>query len=56
MVNPIDPTSTAFLYAESRTQPMHVGGLQLIERPAGAGGDARGGVAPARDGLNPGGA
>lgn len=39
MVNPIDPTSAAFLYAESRTQPMHVGGLQLFERPEGAGRD-----------------
>ncbi len=37
MVNLIDPTSAAFLYAESRTQPMHVGGLQLFEKPAGAG-------------------
>ncbi len=37
MVNPIDPTSAAFLYAESRTQPMHVGGLQLFEKPEGAG-------------------
>ena len=39
MVTPIDPTSAAFLYAESRTQPMHVGGLQLFERPEGAGRD-----------------
>ena len=39
MVNPIDPTSAAFLYAESRTQPMHVGGLQLFEKPEGAGRD-----------------
>jgi diacylglycerol O-acyltransferase / wax synthase len=39
VVNPIDPTSAAFLYAESRTQPMHVGGLQLFERPEGAGRD-----------------
>lgn len=37
MVTPIDPTSVAFLYAESRKQPMHVGGLQLFEKPAGAG-------------------
>jgi diacylglycerol O-acyltransferase len=37
VVNPIDPTSAAFLYAESRTQPMHVGGLQLFEKPQGAG-------------------
>jgi hypothetical protein len=33
---PIDPTSAAFLYAENRQMPMHVGGLQLFERPAGA--------------------
>jgi diacylglycerol O-acyltransferase len=39
VVNPIDPTSAAFLYAESRTQPMHVGGLQLFEKPEGAGRD-----------------
>jgi diacylglycerol O-acyltransferase len=39
VVHPIDPTSAAFLYAESRTQPMHVGGLQLFERPEGAGRD-----------------
>ena len=35
----IDPTSTAFLLAESRNMPMHVGGLQLFEKPAGAGPD-----------------
>ncbi|TWG91010.1 diacylglycerol O-acyltransferase [Nocardioides sp. J9] len=34
---PIDPTSAAFLLAENRSQPMHVGGLQLFERPADAG-------------------
>lgn len=39
MVNLIDPTSAAFLYVESRTQPMHVGGLQLFEKPEGAGRD-----------------
>ncbi len=37
MVTPIDPTSVAFLYAESRRQPMHVGGLQLFKKPEGAG-------------------
>lgn len=37
MVTPIDPTSAAFLYAESRKQPMHVGGLQLFKKPEGAG-------------------
>ena len=39
MVSPIDPTSTAFLLAENRSQPMHVGGLQLFEKPEGAGRD-----------------
>jgi WS/DGAT/MGAT family acyltransferase len=32
-------TSAAFLVPESRDQPMHVGGLQLFEPPAGAGPD-----------------
>ena len=35
----IDPTSTAFLLAENRSMPMHVGGLQLFTRPDGAGPD-----------------
>jgi diacylglycerol O-acyltransferase len=33
----IDPTGTGFLLAENRSMPMHVGGLQLFEKPAGAG-------------------
>jgi diacylglycerol O-acyltransferase / wax synthase len=33
----MDPTSAAFMLAENRNQPMHVGGLQLFRRPAGAG-------------------
>ena len=33
----IDPTATGFLLAENRNMPMHVGGLQLFEKPAGAG-------------------
>ncbi|MDP3967047.1 MAG: wax ester/triacylglycerol synthase family O-acyltransferase [Nocardioides sp.] len=37
MVVPIDPTSVAFLLAESRRTPMHVGGLQLFRPPEGAG-------------------
>ncbi|MGY2704663.1 MULTISPECIES: WS/DGAT/MGAT family O-acyltransferase [unclassified Nocardioides] len=37
MVSPIDPTGTAFLLAENRSMPMHVGGLQLFEKPEGAG-------------------
>ncbi|MCY4726898.1 wax ester/triacylglycerol synthase family O-acyltransferase [Nocardioides sp. STR2] len=37
MVDPIDPTATGFLLAENRNMPMHVGGLQLFEKPAGAG-------------------
>jgi diacylglycerol O-acyltransferase len=32
----IDPTSLGFLLAESRSQPMHVAGLQLFETPEGA--------------------
>ena len=36
-MTPIDPTSTGFLFAESRAQPMHVGGLQLFRKPEGAG-------------------
>ncbi|WP_110208293.1 WS/DGAT/MGAT family O-acyltransferase [Nocardioides daejeonensis] len=39
MATPIDPSSTAFLMAESRKAPMHVGGLQLFEPPEGAGPD-----------------
>ncbi len=37
MVSPIDPTSAAFLLAENRNMPMHVGGLQLFQKPEGAG-------------------
>ena len=36
MVSPIDPTSAGFLFAENRRMPMHVGGLQLFEKPEGA--------------------
>ena len=36
-MDPIDPTATGFLLAENRNMPMHVGGLQLFEKPAGAG-------------------
>ncbi|UIJ34048.1 wax ester/triacylglycerol synthase family O-acyltransferase [Allobranchiibius sp. GilTou73] len=32
----IDPTSLAFLLSESRAMPMHVGSLQLFEKPPGA--------------------
>jgi len=39
VVSPIDPTSAGFLLAENRSQPMHVGGLQLFEKPEGAGRD-----------------
>lgn len=38
-IRPIDPTSSAFLLAETRSMPMHVGGLQLFERPDDAGPD-----------------
>ena len=37
MVDVIDPTATGFLLAENRNMPMHVGGLQLFEKPEGAG-------------------
>ncbi|MEO5851954.1 MAG: wax ester/triacylglycerol synthase family O-acyltransferase [Nocardioides sp.] len=37
MVTTLDPTAAGFLLAESRTMPMHVGGLQLFEKPEGAG-------------------
>lgn len=39
MVSPIDPTASGFLLAENRSMPMHVGGLQLFEKPEGAGRD-----------------
>ncbi|VXC08638.1 WS/DGAT/MGAT family O-acyltransferase [Nocardioides sp. AX2bis] len=39
MVLPLDPTASAFLFAENRHMPMHVGALQLFERPEGAGDD-----------------
>lgn len=35
MATPIDPQSVAFLMAESRNVPMHVGGLNLFEKPEG---------------------
>jgi diacylglycerol O-acyltransferase len=35
----MDPTSAAFMLAENRSQPMHVGGLQLFRKPEGAGRD-----------------
>lgn len=37
MVVPIDATSAGFLHVESRQMPMHVAGLQLFEKPEGAG-------------------
>jgi diacylglycerol O-acyltransferase len=39
VVSLIDPTGTGFLLAENRSMPMHVGGLQLFEKPEGAGRD-----------------
>lgn len=36
MLRPMLPTDSVFLLAESREQPMHVGGLQLFEPPDGA--------------------
>ena len=41
MVTPLDPTAAAFLLAENRQQPMHVGGLQLFRPPENAGPDSR---------------
>ena len=35
MPTPMDPTSTGFLFAENRSQPMHVGGLQLFQQAGG---------------------
>jgi diacylglycerol O-acyltransferase len=37
MATPIDPQSVAFLLAESRNTPIHVGGLLLLEKPEDAG-------------------
>jgi diacylglycerol O-acyltransferase len=37
MVHPLDPTAAAFLLAENRRMPMHVGGLQLFTKPEDAG-------------------
>jgi diacylglycerol O-acyltransferase len=37
MAVPMDPVSAAFMYADSRSTPMHVGGLQLFRLPDGAG-------------------
>ena len=39
MVTPLDPTAAAFLLAENRQQPMHVGGLQIFRPPEDAGPD-----------------
>lgn len=36
MATPLDPFSVAFLMVENRSMPMHVGGLQLFAKPAGA--------------------
>ena len=38
-MHPLDPTASAFLLAENRQQPMHVGGLQLFRPPEDAGPD-----------------
>lgn len=37
MPKPMDPTSQGFLIAESRSTPLHVGGLQLFDLPEDAG-------------------
>lgn len=39
MATPVDPNSVAFLLADSRNTPMHVGALQLFQPPADAGPD-----------------
>ena len=39
MLHPLDPTAAAFLLAENRRMPMHLGGLQLFTKPDGAGRD-----------------
>jgi diacylglycerol O-acyltransferase len=39
VVSVIDPPSAAFLLTENRSMPMHVGGLQLFEKPEGVGPD-----------------
>lgn len=39
MAVPLDPTSAGFLMTENRNMPMHVAGLQLFEKPEGAGPD-----------------
>ncbi|GAB2874936.1 wax ester/triacylglycerol synthase family O-acyltransferase [Myroides odoratimimus subsp. xuanwuensis] len=44
MATPLDPTSLGFLFAENRSMPMHVGGLQLFTTPEGAGPDYVSGV------------
>src|SRR3954470_17483362 len=33
MLQPLDPTATAFMIAENRRMPMHLGGLQLFTKP-----------------------
>src|SRR5690606_34060923 len=38
-MQPIAPTDAIFLVGESREHPMHVGGLQLFEPPAGTAAD-----------------
>jgi diacylglycerol O-acyltransferase / wax synthase len=37
MAVPMDPVSAAFMFADSRSTPMHVGGLQLFRLPEDAG-------------------
>ncbi|RLV49163.1 wax ester/triacylglycerol synthase family O-acyltransferase [Nocardioides mangrovicus] len=39
MPTPLDPTAVAFMSAENRSQPMHVGGLAIYRKPEGAGDD-----------------
>jgi len=39
LLKPLTPVDQMFLWLERRTQPMHVGGLELLTPPAGAGAD-----------------
>ncbi|MFT4046385.1 MAG: wax ester/triacylglycerol synthase family O-acyltransferase [Solimonas sp.] len=39
LLKPLGPIDQMFLWLERRTQPMHVGGLQLLSPPPGAGAD-----------------
>ena len=46
----LSPTDSAFLWMETRNQPMHVAGLNLYTPPPGAGADF---VSPSPDDVEP---